>query len=120
MFDFASSVDIFKCANTYSYIPIHSSTKHIRKYHWSRKTYRVVVRRISSKCQSLRLFENEISKGSVKIRQRCHGSAELFGFGHCIGDSFRPILGSVENIEPRLGRTAESEGSVHHYLTVSF
>ena len=24
-----------------------------------------------------------ISKGSVKVRHRCHGSAELFGFGYC-------------------------------------
>ena len=43
-------------------------------------------------------IENEISKGSVKIRHRCHGSAELFGFGHW-------RFGSVENIEIRFGRT---------------
>ena len=27
--------------------------------------------------------ENDVSKGSVKIRHRWYGSAELFGFGHC-------------------------------------
>ena len=27
-------------------------------------------------------IENEISKGLAKIRYRCHGSAELFGFEH--------------------------------------
>ena len=28
-------------------------------------------------------IENEISKGSVEIRHKCYGSAELFGIGHC-------------------------------------
>ena len=28
-------------------------------------------------------FLNQTSKGSVEIRHRCYGLAELFGFGHC-------------------------------------
>ena len=33
-------------------------------------------------CASAQKIKNVIAKGSVKIRHRCHGSAELFGFGY--------------------------------------
>ena len=61
-------------------------------------------------------IENDVSKGSVKIRHRWYGSAELFGFGHCrfgsaeswfglkYGNKIRPNRIVRPNLYMRFGR----------------